>query len=311
MFSLFAHGIMHQLPPDAKIGVLCQTHGNELLGEGLHNRLQKEPLKNVYSRIAHPVAAGQYKRYLGIEQLMARYPGDPFGDEEEQAAHENMLWLGPHAESSKTRIYDIHNTAIPGLEYFEVGSYALKATVVGAYLLGFKNCMVQPCSFYESVRNAAALEASLRSPAEYDESVDRLHVGLGKLATFDSAELQAQYQDILPKLSFWQRQDVDTLTPAGAMLSFLPDLEAIHVEQAFTPLDLFDDLRRALAIGPDDEVIALSWGHKNMSRQRPDLGAADDGTIRRESFGALAHRIAPPALDGPWVKFPDAPRPHM
>lgn len=152
-----------------EIDVLCASHGNEPLGLVVHEMAPE----GVRTRIAHPEAAAQDKRHLGPLQIMDCYPGNLSGNPEEIAAAQNMLWLGSRAGSENVAVYDVHNNNHPGLHFFEMGSRALQATVVGAYTLGYSICIVRPDSFYESVPNAAVLETPILSEAEYHPAAEK------------------------------------------------------------------------------------------------------------------------------------------
>jgi Succinylglutamate desuccinylase / Aspartoacylase family len=289
--------------------ILCGTHGNEALGPELYARLEQTPIKGVRSRIVHPQAVRQGKRYLGSSQLMRHYPGDPAGDPEDIAAYLNLQWLGSAAGSDRTLIYDIHNTNIRGPGYFAVGLCALQATMVGAVMLGYTRCLIESQPFYRSVTNAAALETFADQPDDFDNAAGNLCAGLARIAALGVDKLQSQYKGILPQLHFYRKHEILTQSPGGTLTDFLPELERIHVEQPFTPVDLPHDVQTALGFKPGSKLLARAWGYHNMSPVQPDLGLAEIGgrrVPRRVYFGSLLQETAPPTIDGKWVMFEEA-----
>ena len=226
---------------------------------------------------------------------------------EEIEAYYAMQWLGERAGSEEVLVYDIHDNSVPGNMYVAVGQRALQATLVGAYQLGFDKCLVDSTPFFEAVPNSALLELSVSAfPQDYHEAIDKLIERLDELATHGTLDgLQEQYADASSKLRFYSRTAIPTIGEDGQPADYMSDLERIHVPEAFTPLDLSDELRGALGIAGTHEIVSSSWGHSNMSRQMPWLGKTQAGVTRREYFGAYLIPISAPSPDGKWVVFPD------
>lgn len=284
------------------IDILGCSHGNERLGLVLDEQLRSDPIPGVRSRIAHAEAVKKGVRHIGSgQQLQQHYPGRRFGDPEDRAAYRNMRWLGSHAGSTETFVYDVHNTDVPNLTAFSVGRRALKATMVGAWLLGYDKCYLIDDPFRRAVPNAALLENGV-AEADYEAVAKRLHTNLGNLAFMGASELQERYDEVATNVRFYTKHEILTTSADGAVKPFIPSLETVASGNAFTPLDLSAEQRGMLGI-PDevDEVLTESWGHLNMSMVLPDAGETADGLPRRFAFGAYFLPAQPPVANGNWA----------
>jgi hypothetical protein len=290
------------------IDILQCTHGNEHLGLVLDEQLRSDPIPGVRSRIAHPEAAKLGIRFLGnTAQLQMHYPGDQFGDPEDQAAYQNMQWLGEHVDDTGALIYDVHNCEIPGLTAFSVGRRALKATMVGAWQLGYNKCYLIDDPFRRAVPNAAILENGIPD-TDFDPVAKRLHMNLGSLALMEAPGLSSRFDEMVANVQFFARHEICTTSEDGTVQPFIPSLETIPGGEAFTPLDLSNEQRTALGISDDvDEVLIESWGYQNMSKVAPNLGYTDDGVLRRAWFGAYFLPAQAPIANGEWAILDSMP----
>jgi hypothetical protein len=196
---------------------------------------------------------------------------------------------------------------VPNLTAFSVGSRALKATMVGAWKLGYGRCYLVDDNFRATVPNAAILENGV-TEAEFNAVAEQLHRGLGKLAITDVHTLAVRYDEMVANVRFYTKHEIRTTTDDGTVQSFIPSLEAVPSGAAFTPLNLSDKQRAALRI-PDsvDDVLVETWGHQNMSKVNPRLGHTAEGLPRREWFGGYFLPAKPPTSDGEWAIHEDVP----
>jgi hypothetical protein len=293
------------------VDVLECTHGGvERLGEVLHEEFQENPIQGARSRIAHPKALKRGVRHVGRKgQLQRHYPGKLFSlNPERRAAYWNMRWLGAHANSAETLIYDVHSNDRPNLTAFSVGKRALKATMVGAWELGYDKCYLIDNPFARAVQNAALLENGV-AEADFDTTSKQLHAKLGKLTLMDISELSARYDEMVADVAFFTKHQIPTTTEDDTLLPFILSLETVPAAEPFTPLDLSAEQRVLLGIPDDvDDVLAETWGHLNNSMIPPGLGETADGTPRRAWFGAYFLPAQPPVEDGDWVMFENVPR---
>jgi hypothetical protein len=293
----------------ADIYILGATHGNEELGKAVvaqaHDRWP-----NVHTRIANPGAAEEGERALGPNQLQGEYPGSLKSDNPDAvAAAANMAWIGDAQGSPGALVYDVHNNYTPGVDYAAIGPRALKASVVGAFLLGYKNMVVGASPSYIAVPNSAAIEQSLdpNRPATADEQASRLCEGIGRLAAMSTTELCERYDAIAPQITWYFGYDIPTADADGTLASYMQEVEAIHQAKPFGTVAMSSQARDALGLPADIQLQSLTWHHDNMSNLAPELGdyITPTGIVvpRRQFFGGIAHKIDPPKEDGEWLRF--------
>ncbi len=295
------------------IDVLCASHPDELFGSVAHNRIQAEPAPGIRSHIVHPdaLAAGG-ARFLGTSEIMGHYPGDLLGDPEDVAAATTMTWLGEHAGSNEALVYDVHNSA-SGAHFQEVGAYAMKASIAGAYMFGFDTCIVRPDSFYDTVPNAVALEFSISNQDANGQSdaAEQLYKKLVALSTIDIADLTAAYETIAPNLRFLTKHSVCITQPPGQpneQRLLVPDsetldhLEAIPFQPGIAELQLPEGLRTAIGINDEGALYQSGWQYYNQSPTLPDQGSYNDQP-RRLVIGDIYRRTEQPIVVGDWVRF--------
>lgn len=294
------------------IDVLVGTHGNERFGLLLDEMLGKKPAYGVRHRVAHPEAVAKDVRHLGPGyQLQAHYPGDPNGDPEDRAAYETMEWFGDHAGSTETLIYDVHDFETPSLMNFMViGRRALKAAIVGAYLLGYKDCAIIDDPFKRAVPNAVLLENSFAKNDIYSDYLGAAGILFQKLRNISCQgnipEYIQHYDAIARSLRFYTLHEIPSTDSNGKLRPVIPSLEAVSSKGALTGLALSAEQRKELHIPNNGiPVCAETWNHHNMSKIVPELGRTAMGIPRREWFGGYFLPTEPPVSDGEWVVSED------
>lgn len=291
----------------SKFDVLNLSHGTERIGEYIEVEFEKEPVKGVRTRIAHPEAALLNVRSLGKSQIMNEYPGNLMGDSDQIAAAINTLWLGSDVNDEEVVVADIHCNKTPGNKYFSVGRRALKASMGTAYLLGYDKCFVDPNSFFDCVNNGIGIDA-----ATIDETAERLeakkiHQGLTQAALRTTRELIEIYNN--SKMHYFQRIEVAIVpdTFDNVIVAddprLLQQLEKIPPQPTFTEFQLDRKLRQAMGLG-DEKLLVEGWNYDNMSVELPEKGVCN-GRPRRAFIGILLREISPPTDDGNWVVFKD------
>lgn len=295
------------------IYVFGGTHGEELLGIELVERLGRYPVDRVRSRLAHAAAAAARVRMLGRVQIMAHYKigptgelGDPDGDAEDQAVYANGLWLGPRRNDPEIVVADVHQSVVAGAEYMAVGPRTTRADIAFGYEMGYRRCVVSLGRFNRQVQNGVMLENYVFGAAQRKARVAQHYAKLKYLAAKGPCYLADRYADIVGELEFFQQHEVLPVNEDGgrneAVWEVLKELEAIAAGPLFSRLELPRHIRRALKLG-DSETSFGVWNHHNMGPVRPEYGLTRDGRPRLFCFGVIYSRLAPPTTDGPWVTF--------
>lgn len=288
--------------PEADFSVLGGTHGEEKLPLRVLWLLRHNPQFRL--RVAYPGAVRLGVRTLGdTKQLMAHYDvtRHTAGDQKDQVAAANLAWLGPQCNNPNKIVFDLHNSLTPGSKYQLVGQRALAAAIAAGFLLGYDRCAVSRGTFFRAVHNGAALETPMVIPEEEVPMAEELARNMIGLPSIGIDGLHKLYPIIHDWIKFYRMHEIPTTNPDGTLADYLPALEAVRPDTAFTPIDLSDDFRARFGIvGP---AVTGSWSYNHFSPLRPDLGVTQEGEIRREHIGQIAERIDPPQLDGQWVQF--------
>lgn len=132
---------------------------------------------------------------------------------------------------------------------------------------------------------------------------------MGKVARLGVDQLQASYEEIVPKLTFL-RKYVITIVPLGLTEQLLTvsdpgllkRLEAITPVPSFAEFSIDTDLRQALGIPDDARLLMGGWGYDNMSMELPGRGIFN-GRPRKVALGGFFQEIEPPLVDGKWMEF--------
>lgn len=302
-----------------EVDYIASTHADELAGVLTHMLLDDHPkahlffdevlpeeetaIPGVKPILAHPAAllAGRgLLRYIGesSSQLQDHYElKDPW-DPQDQTANYTLDEIGDHAWRDDVVVLDSHNSAMPGLRFARVSSLASKRSIAAAHIVGgFTDIVVRDDSFSDRVGNAVVLEESAtRGLPDYIDIAKRHYAGLYRLAGESPQSLDNHYAAIFSSLRFYRLVEIPTYAADGTYADYLPSLEGIQAEQAFTPIDVPRAVRQQFDL-EDRRLVTASWGYNNMS---PVI----DKEGRRLYFGSLLCEIAPPVpVDkGIWVR---------
>jgi hypothetical protein len=291
-------------------------HGNEPLGFYVAEKLKDTPAITTINLHPEAVAAGQ--RLLGDQgELGGRFPGNMRSPNIEDRA----AYLANYELSQVERAYreygfcntivDIHSCDIPNSNYTVTGRLIYPETLAIAQQLGRSTMLVMDeYPFFEYWPNTVLLESqveddiALAAQTEYLASQLRFIHGLGKAGlrdVYDALDLESMTYYRYSKSIMLVRNGV----PNEAVLEVLDELEEIDTTARFDPVTISDRVAAALGITAGS-YLKNTWGHHNMSREYPEAGISREGVVRRECFGDLLRRVAPPFLLN--VKDPQALR---
>jgi hypothetical protein len=298
---------------------LAATHTNELSALLVYMLLTDHPdshhffsdvsdkeetlIPGVESLIAHPAAliAGRgLLRYIGpnSSQLQDHYATLNPQDPQDQAAYYVLDCLGKHTYDRNAVVLDGHNNTTPDLRFARIGSLASRRTIAAANIVsGLTDFVIRDDSFSDEVLTGATLEESAPGGLpDHIEIAKRHYEGLHRLASKSPEALDDHYATIFNTLRFLRVIEIPTLKDDGNYAEYLPELERISIDRAFTPIDLPMNVRQQLNIEEDNSMVAI-WGYeKNMS---PII----DAYGRKLFFGSVFCEISPPVADGDiWIK---------
>jgi len=274
------------------IAVLIGSHGNEMeVGGRLKQKLDINPIPGVIYRVAHPFAVKVGERYLGElgeSEIMGQYPGIADGNPEQVAAYGNFQWI---QEKNPLTVQDIHESTISG-SYFAVGETTTVATIACARMLGSDICLVNNGSaFYQFVPQGASIENSL---VDSDPSTIATTIYNGLQQATATNLQQISFEEAIAGLTFYQKFEIGSYGSNATTTPFL-ELETVPSMPRFSKLELSGKQRTLVNIPSEAQIVYGTWGYANMSNLVPErLGYTEDGTPRREFFGDILVKIAPP-----------------
>lgn len=252
----------------------------------------------------HPEAVRQGKRFLGTQECGEWFDrakllqGVADGEPDASAMHDFLMdpanplfyWLGidPHDSSQRNA-----NALLVGGE-FKFGQLA-----VAAVMDLDKVIVLRDYPFFNFMQKFVGVET------EYDPVANPLsqpafwHKCLKRMVELGPQGMEELGRDVYQDLRYFEKFELARVDATGKTCpgnkALIERFSRIDVaDECFAPVDLtgcFDDSDIPL---PEGNVYAESWGDRNNSTPRPDLGHHEDGRPFREFFGALLLEVDPP-----------------